>query len=317
MTVASPGQARRGSRQGSVGAAVAVALKVGRSMNLAPTRVRDAREASTGLRYRYVCPVISPRARGLSVRLNLNPDGRCNFDCLYCDVRRSGLSGRPGCPDLEEMAQELEEVLELIRSGEAHRLQGCGSAPREFLGLGHVALSGDGEPTLCPGFDRVVEQVLHLRAQGGHGFFKVALITNGTGFDLPEVRRGLALLTPQDEIWTKLDAGSDAWFRRVNRPGEDFARVLDAMLRVGRTRPLVIQSLFPRLEGRPMPLAEQDAYARRLRMLVDDGVQIRMVQVYSASRTPARSGCGHASLAELSGIARRVREVVGVPAQVF
>ncbi len=286
-------------------------------MNLAPTRVRDARDAPESLRYRYVRPVISPRARGLSVRLNLNPDGRCNFDCLYCDVRRSCLAGRPGCPEIDEMAQELEEVLDVIRAGEGHRLHGCESAPREFLGLGHVALSGDGEPTLCPGFDQVVEQVLHLRAQGRHGFFKVALITNGSGFDIPGVRRGLSLLTPQDEIWTKLDAGSEAWFRRVNRSNEEFGRVLDAMVRVGRSRPLVIQSLFPRLEGRAMPLAEQDAYARQLRMLVDDGAQVRMVQVYSASRTPARSGCGHASLAELSGIARRVREVVGVPAQVF
>ena len=38
---------------------------------------------------RPVQAVVSPRAGGLSVRLNLNPDGRCNMQCAYCEVDRA------------------------------------------------------------------------------------------------------------------------------------------------------------------------------------------------------------------------------------
>ena len=33
---------------------------------------------------RFVYAVISSRAHGLSLGVNLNPDKLCNYDCLYC-----------------------------------------------------------------------------------------------------------------------------------------------------------------------------------------------------------------------------------------
>ena len=37
---------------------------------------------------RFVYAVISARARGLSLGVNVNPDKKCNFDCSYCEVDR-------------------------------------------------------------------------------------------------------------------------------------------------------------------------------------------------------------------------------------
>ena len=37
----------------------------------------------------FVYPVLSRRADGISVGINLNPDKACNFDCIYCQVDRS------------------------------------------------------------------------------------------------------------------------------------------------------------------------------------------------------------------------------------
>ena len=37
---------------------------------------------------KYVYPVLSRRSQGISVGINLNPDRRCNFDCVYCQVER-------------------------------------------------------------------------------------------------------------------------------------------------------------------------------------------------------------------------------------
>ena len=67
------------------------------------------------LENRFVYVVVSPRARGLSVGVNMNPDQQCNFDCAYCEVDRA----KPGRQqlDVEVMATELETTLALARSG--------------------------------------------------------------------------------------------------------------------------------------------------------------------------------------------------------
>ena len=44
---------------------------------------------------RFVYAVISPRARGLTLGVNMNPDKRCNFDCVYCEVDRTTMPERP------------------------------------------------------------------------------------------------------------------------------------------------------------------------------------------------------------------------------
>ncbi len=282
-------------------------------MNAAPAAI-----ACAGARtFRFVQAVVSPRARGLSVRLNLNPDGKCNFDCAYCDVNRARLRAAPEVPEVDTMMEELEEALDMIQAGHGAELAGCGGAPPEYLKVGHVALSGNGEPTLCPVFEEIVEGVMHLRAQGRHGFFKVALITNSSGLQERAVIRGLRLLTSQDEIWAKLDAGTEAWYRQVNRSEIPYADIVQTLLRTAQSRPVTIQSLFPRLQGRSMPMAEQDAFATRIADLRREGARIQLVQVYSASRLAAGGRCGHATLSELSAIARRVRETAGVPAVVF
>ena len=68
-------------------------------------------------RNRYVYPVISGRSKGLSIGINLNPDKRCNFDCVYCSVDRAGVGGSPHV-DMDVLEQELDEMLSLAASGE-------------------------------------------------------------------------------------------------------------------------------------------------------------------------------------------------------
>src|SRR6185436_1257939 len=133
---------------------------------------------------RFVYTVISPRARGLSVGVNMNPDKHCNFDCVYCEVNRDELA-RESRLDVPVMTTELERTLELVSSGGIR--QRYRSVPGELLELRHVTLSGDGEPTLCPNFVEAVESVIHLRARGRFPFFKLVLITNASGLDRPEI----------------------------------------------------------------------------------------------------------------------------------
>lgn len=246
----------------------------------------------------------------------MNPDGNCNFDCVYCEVDRRKCRGE-NMVDVARLRTELDQTLELAITGRLRELPPFQATPADLLELKEVALSGDGEPTLCPNFREVIEAVAHVRAAGKWPFFKIVLITNATGLDLARVRAGIDILTSYDEIWVKLDAGTQRGMDLVNRPNVRIECVLDNIIALGRARPVVIQSLFPLLRGVEPPVEEIDAYIERLRQLRDAGAKIDYVQVYSAHRPAIHLDCGHLPLRSLSAIAKRVREETGLRAEVF
>lgn len=264
---------------------------------------------------RFVYAVVSARARGLSVGVNMNPDKNCNFRCVYCEVHRNGDPRQE--LEVEVMASELKKTLGLVRAGRLRERPWYHSLPDELLQLRHVALSGDGEPTLSPHFAEALQAIVHVRALGGFPFFKLVLITNSTGLDLPHVQEGLKHLTRSDEIWAKLDGGTQAYVNRVNQSDIPLEKVLSNILLLGRQRPLVIQSLFPAIGGEEPPLEEIEQYARRLLELKEAGAEISLVQIYSATRPSANSDCGHLPLKALSRIAHTVRQATGLKAEVF
>src|SRR6266571_5612270 len=104
-----------------------------------------------GLENRFVYVVISPRARGLSVGVNMNPDKQCSFDCAYCEVNR-GSPATESRLDVDAMAEELADTLTLVHSGGLRERPCYRNLPADLMQLRHVALSGDGEPTQCPNF---------------------------------------------------------------------------------------------------------------------------------------------------------------------
>ncbi len=264
----------------------------------------------------FVYVFVSPRAGGLTVGVNLNPDRQCNFDCVYCEVERRRVS-RNGQFSIETMAHELTHTLERVRQGHLRALPEFRNLPAELLELRHVALSGEGEPTLCPQFAEAVQAVVHVRALGQFPFFKIALLTNGSLLDQTQVQYGLRFLIHRDEIWLKLDAGSRRTFERINRAQVSFERVLHNILTLGQHRPIVIQSLFPLLEGEPPAEEEISEYIARLRELKEGGAQISLVQIYSATRPTTKSECRHVPLKVLSHIAQRVRAETGLSVEVF
>ena len=265
---------------------------------------------------RFVYAVVSPRARGLSIGVNMNPDKFCNFDCGYCEVDRTATSSERAL-DVVVMTDELQRLLALAYSGELHNFYHFRNTPPDLMRLRHVALSGDGEPTLCPNFLDALHAVIHLRALGQFPFFKIVLLTNATGLDLREVQEGLKLFMPQDEIWAKLEAGTQHHMEEVNSPNCLLDKVLENILLVARQRPVIIQSLFPMLDHEEPTVEEIEQYAERLSDLKRAGAQIPLVQIYSANRPTPHSKCSHLPLKTLARIAQRVREVSGLKAEVF
>lgn len=263
---------------------------------------------------RFVYAVISSRARGLSLGVNVNPDKKCNFDCSYCEVDRRQ-PARESKLEVEVVATELRKAIAFIQSGRLAERPAYHSLPAELLQLRQVALSGDGEPTLADNFIEAVQAVVRVRAVGG--FFKIVLITNGTGLDLSPVQRGLEFLTKSDEIWIKLDGGTQSFIDKVNRPDVPLEKILSNILLVGRRRPVIIQSLFPAVHGEEPPFEEIREFALRLKELKAGGAEISMVQIYSAARPGVNAEWGHLPLRVLSEIAQAVRQISGIRAEVF
>jgi wyosine [tRNA(Phe)-imidazoG37] synthetase (radical SAM superfamily) len=265
----------------------------------------------------YVYPVISRRSRGLSLGVNLNPDTACNFDCIYCQVDRTQ-PPRVRVVDLPRLHAELHAMLAHVASGTIFSEPEFKNIPTELRRLSDIAFSGDGEPTACPVFSEAVAVAANLKRRFGLGAVKLVLITDSCYLTRPDVVRGLETLDAnQGEIWAKLDAGTEEYFRRINRPNVTLDHVVTNIAAAAQRRPLCIQSLFMRVAGEGPSSAELDAYLGRLREITGGGGKIRLVQVYTVARKPADPQVTPLDAAELEAISRRVRDEAGLSADVF
>ena len=111
--------------------------------------------------------------------------------------------------------------------------------------MADVAFAGDGEPTTPPEFPAAARAAREARDRLAPGV-PLRLLTNATLLHKDRVRAALAEF---DELWCKLDAGTEAYFHVVDGTRLPFRRILDNLLLVARERPIVIQSLFLTLEG--------------------------------------------------------------------
>ena len=127
-------------------------------------------------------------------------------------------------------------------------------------------------------------------AASGSTETKIVLITDAAYLAKPAVRDALERLDASNgEIWAKLDAGTDEYFQLVDRPNVSLEHVLENILDAARRRPVVIQSLFMRVNGEPVPDAEVLAYCARLNELRAGGGALKSVQLYTIARTPAEA----------------------------
>src|SRR5690606_954687 len=102
----------------------------------------------------YVYPVISRRAGGVSVGINLNPNNACNWRCAYCQVPDLRRGAAPPI-DRALLERELRGFLLDLTQGDFLEKH----APPEARVLKDIAISGNGEPTTAVGFDAIVSTI--------------------------------------------------------------------------------------------------------------------------------------------------------------
>jgi len=266
---------------------------------------------------RYVYPVVSRRSGGVSIGVNLNRDKACNFDCIYCQVDRRE-PGRKETVDLGRLAAELGEMVERVTSGRIYEEPAFRGTPPALRRLNDIALSGDGEPTAYRHFDDAVAVCAEVRRRYRLDDVKLVLITNASLFHRPRVERALELLDAAGgEIWGKLDAGTEAYYREVARSAIPFRRILENLVLAARVRPIVIQSLFMRIRGEPPSAAEVDAYGDRLVEILAGGGRIKLVQIHTVARPPAETWVAALADDEMDALAEKVRRHTGLPVATF
>ena len=256
----------------------------------------------------FVYPVLSRRSKGISIGVNLNPDKVCNFDCIYCQVdRRSEAETR--FVELDRLMAELDHMLAYVSSGDLYQDEKFANVPLPLRRLNDIAFSGDGEPTTFKNFDELMQSVADLKSKHNLPDVKMVLITNASMFHRPVVKAGLEILDQnQGEIWAKLDTGTEAYYQLVERTKIPFRQVLDNITRAALVRPLVIQTLFMRINGDPPTPEEISAYIDRLNEITAQGGQLKLIQIYTIARPPAESFVAPLSHAEVDAIAQRVSE---------
>lgn len=265
----------------------------------------------------YVYPVISRRSGGLSIGINLNPDAACNFDCIYCQVDRTQ-TPRVRDVDPARLSEELEDMVAIVEDGSFWCDESFADVPVAQRDIRDFAFSGDGEPTTCKFFAESVRQVAAVKRNAGLRDAKIVLITDACYLTRPEVVAGLAIMDENNgEIWAKLDAGSEEYYRLVNRPNFPLQHVINEITLAARVRPVVIQSLFMRVYGRPPESVELEAFADRLDDIQAGAGRIDHVQVYTVARPPAESFVGPLSPDEVDAVADLVRRRTGLPVEVY
>jgi wyosine [tRNA(Phe)-imidazoG37] synthetase (radical SAM superfamily) len=253
---------------------------------------------------RYVYPVISRRAGGVSVGINLNPNNACNWRCVYCQVPDLVRGGPPPI-DLPLLEAELDGFLRWATVGDFMTTR----VPADSRRLVDVAFSGNGEPTSAAEFTAAVALAGRLLAEHRlAGAMPVRVITNGSLLDRKAVQRGLALIGSMGgEVWFKLDAGSASGMARINgsrlRP-EAVARRLATCASLASTW---VQTCLFSLDGQPPEEQERLAYLDLLLPLAPSLAGVHLYGLARPSMQPEATRLGRLPQAWMEGFAERLK----------
>ncbi len=136
---------------------------------------------------------VPSRRLGFSLGVDILPYKTCSFDCIYCQLGRTGRkSGRRGHYfSSRDILRQIEKAIDKNRR------------------IDHITFSGSGEPTLHTGIGNLIRKIKKMTD------IPVVVLTNSSLLTRKPVRRALIAA---DIVVPSLDAATAASFRRVNRP---------------------------------------------------------------------------------------------------
>ncbi|BBP01856.1 hypothetical protein SFSGTM_25640 [Sulfuriferula nivalis] len=229
----------------------------------------------------YVYPVVSRRAGGVSVGINLNPNNACNWRCAYCQVPDLQRGAAPEI-DLISLEQELTTMLSSIVHGDFMQT----SVPENMRVLHDIAISGNGEPTSAKAFAEVVAVIARVMAAFDLvDKIKLVLISNGSLMDKPYVQAGLReMAAVGGEVWFKVDSATREGLRRINDTEIAPARMLANLQIAAGLCPTWLQTCVFAMDNEPPSAQEQAAYLDFIQQALALGVRLQGVLLYGIAR---------------------------------
>ena len=278
-----------------------------------PLTPEDHNRDTAGMTYVY--PVVSRRAGGVSVGVNLNPNNACNWACVYCQVPDL-IRGTAPDIDLTLLEAELRAMLTDILHGDFMRTR----VPEEARRLNDIALSGNGEPTGAKAFPQVIEVIGRVMADFDLvGRIKLVLITNGSLADRPRVQDGLAKMAALNgEVWFKFDSATASGMRAINQTRISPDKQLARLAAVARLCPTWLQTCVLAVDGAPPPQTEQAAYLAAVRLMQQQRIPLQGVLLYGLARPsmqPQASRLSPLPVEWLNAFAETIR-AAGLPVKV-
>lgn len=227
---------------------------------MAGLSTQDHRRDIAGLNYVY--PVLSRRAGGLSIGINVNTNNACNWRCLYCQVPELVLGGAPPI-DFDLLDAELRWFLEQVNSGAFYTQFKV--APEHQV-IKDIALSGNGEPTSVKAFGRLINMIgkIALESKLLPGI-KLVLITNGSLIHLNRVQEGLGSFNELGgELWFKLDSALPERRKALNHSHQSQQQLLRNLRLALDLCTTKIQTCIFKYRGQSWSVAESTAYLELL-----------------------------------------------------
>ncbi|MFX0103380.1 MAG: radical SAM protein [Candidatus Hodarchaeota archaeon] len=236
---------------------------------------------------KFIYGPFSSRRLGLSLGINLlGNKKKCTYNCVYCEIGRStadeivGINYRYS-PDL--MIDEFEKEISLPLKN----LPEIDSATFGYMG----------ETTLAAHLEEYHEAAKKIRKQVNcsDGGPKLSIFTNSSTLDDENMRKILAKF---DFVMAKLDCGSDACFKKVNRPHAsvpDIAQIVENLVKLRKeikkypSHKFAIQTLIFKSMNSAVP---SNMNSVNLERLADhyNTIEPDIVQIYTVARQPAEKG---------------------------
>ena len=238
--------------------------------------ISDHNRDVSGMKYIY--PVVSRRAGGVSIGINLNTNNACNWRCIYCQVPNL-TRGTPPPVELDVLEKELRSFLNDVLHGDFMQRY----VSEQDRHLEDIAFSGNGEPTSAKEFPEVlllVEKV--LREFNLLSALKIRLITNGSLMGKPAIINSVSHLAKcNGEVWFKLDAGTKKGIARINDVSLNPQSHLMRLKLCAEACPTFIQTCMFALDDEPPQEAEITAYLELISQVKD---VVQGVHLYGLAR---------------------------------
>ena len=261
---------------------------------------------------KYIYPVVSRRAGGLSLGINLNTNNACNWQCIYCEVPNL-VRGKPEPIDLEALESELDYWLDQIINKSF--LSQYTKSKTEFK---DIAFSGNGEPTASKQFKDVIN--ILIKKINEYELDKkiiIRLITNGSYMANPVIQQSLSLINNFNrEIWFKIDRINKDDIQAVNQVNLSLATIKKNLEAALKNSPTVIQTCLFRLNDKLPSLESLDAYTNFLKPYEKKIKGIHLYSLARLSEQPSQKELTRLTKSELEVIASKIK-LLNIPIQIF